>query len=157
MFLGPTVRELLKDELLPVEIFGGTKRIETFDETKQCIVEEQIYYDPPLYMVDKFHVTGHTEPACMSKPGKVPGIYHFNHPSFKRSNWDQVNTSICEQTFTWMGKYKHMCRSFTRFEYWFFIYIIVYMHNEAVEHRHKHNEQRIETTRKRQWIQQNIG
>ena len=146
----PTVKELLKEQLLPVELFGGQKY--TVDEKDNHKIET---YEPPLYIVDRFHVDGHTEVACLGPPKQSKaGKYHYAHPSFKQV-MEGVNTSVCEQTFSWMGGYKFTVRNFNRYQYWFFIYILVYMKNQSIEQIINDKKQQIERKRRHdEYVQQ---
>lgn len=82
------------------------------------------------------HVYGHTEKECRPK-----GRYHFESAHFKESlkddvpDFDQVNTEVCEQTFYHFGKYKHIAKHFNRFQFWFYMYVVIHMHNERVQRR----------------------
>jgi hypothetical protein len=134
--LEPTVKSLSADGLLPPEVFGGTKQDEIYNaETGQFETVTKTYPEP-LYMVDRMHVFGHTEVQC--RPGPK-GIYHYSHPRFHESNrinnFKDINTQVCEHTFSNFSKYKNICKNFNRHQLWFYMHVVVQMHNERVTER----------------------
>ncbi len=140
--LEPAVAKLVEKQMLSPEIFGG------------CTNDGRIV-EPPIYIVDAFHNqhggktgNGHKEPTCIdpddpTTPNPDGCINHFNHKRVKAmfppdSNTGKrrlPNTGICEQTFMWLGKYRYATKHFNRMHFWFFLHIIVHMHNVQTETR----------------------
>jgi hypothetical protein len=110
--MDPIVKRLLSANVLPAEVFGG--EVTMLDENEQ---EQTIIYDSPLYMVDKFHVKGHTKPVCDINHEKCK--YQPNLDKF--SNISKANSSICEQTFARFTEHKKTVRHMTKHLYWFYI------------------------------------
>ena len=76
-----------------------------------------------IYVVDRFHAKGHVDEwckqnCCPDAPG-VPEIV------------GNANTSICEITFSWLARYKHMVRPLGR-------NVANYFLAEMVDHRNVH-------------------
>jgi hypothetical protein len=94
-------------------------------------------------MVDRFHVHGHTEKkCCYDETDPDASIYHYKNEGFKIV-MDGVNTSVCEQTFAWFGKYKHIFKRLHRYEYYFYAYILIYMHNTEIQKNHQRQKQNL--------------
>jgi hypothetical protein len=152
--LHPTVNSLQKDQLLPVEVFGGKKIMVQTDAQGNSTYIEKIY-PSPLYMVDRFHVHGHTEKKCVyDATDPDSAIYHYKNESFKIL-MDGVNTSVCEQTFSWFSKYKNIMKRMNRYEYWFYAYILIFMHNTQIEKNYikqKQNDQTKQNIQKQRQI-----
>ena len=49
----------------------------------------------------------------------------------------QVNTEVCEQTFSWLSRYRHMARHMNRTSYMFFVLYICDLHNIQEEKKLK--------------------
>lgn len=63
--------------------------------------------------VDKLHFRGHRGSYCQE-----------NCDPFKLPELKGVNTPVCEQTFSWMNKYRN-CRNMNEARFfWFFLYLI---------------------------------
>ena len=58
------------------------------------------------YLVDRFHVKGHTEPCC-----KLPGVDDPEKGRYHPSNKKDANTECTEQSFKWLNKYKNIVRN----------------------------------------------
>lgn len=78
------------------------------------------------YVVDRFHIKGHTTPACnLDSPDCK---YHPDHESNKEL--EGCNTECAEQCFSWMTKFKHSVKYMTQYKFKFFIYLIVSSRNK---------------------------
>jgi hypothetical protein len=121
--MDPIVKRLLTANVLPAEIFGGT--VTMLDEKQQ---EQTIIYDPPLYMVDRFHIKGHTKDVC-----NLNSEHCKYHPDLdKFANISKTNSSICEQTFARLSEHKKTVRHMTKNMYWFYLYCVMDITNEHV-------------------------
>ena len=49
----------------------------------------------------------------------------------------QVNTEVCEQTFSWLSRYRHMARHMNRTSFMFFVLYICDLHNLQEEKKLK--------------------
>lgn len=143
----PVVKKLLKHGYLDKRVWGNyshycidDRERERAKKYERLQKEEEI--KAPMFMVDDFHVKGHTEKTC-----KIDDEAVRYHP--KMNKFSQVfatgkpNNEVCEQTFKWLGKYSHIVRHMTRFRFWIFIYIMVKMKNESVAYRNSKQQQRI--------------
>ena len=75
------------------------------------------------WAVDKFHAKkGHTK-KCSCNP--------YSHPSIMRK-LRGVNTSVCEQIFSWFRNYKGSFNTMTRFRHCFIVLYYVRRHNALV-------------------------
>lgn len=74
-----------------------------------------------LYVTDKFHSRGHVDPWCLDNCG--PGVPENSEAI------DAMNTSICEITFAWLARFKHMTRKMKQWAFWFFIQEVIYCRN----------------------------
>ena len=63
--------------------------------------------------VDKLHFRGHRGTYCQE-----------NCDPFKIQELKGVNTPVCEQTFSWMNKYKNCWNMNEARFFWFFLYLI---------------------------------
>ena len=78
------------------------------------------------FMVDRFHVNGHTESCCM--PLDNPDCkYHPDLNIF--SEVSSTNTECAEQAFRWLNKLKFTLRQMSRFKFNFFLIDMVELHN----------------------------
>lgn len=59
-------------------------------------------YPNIIYVVDRFHARGHVDPWCLEN-------VHPKSPLVSKYV-EEMNTSICEITFTWLSRFKHMYR-----------------------------------------------
>ena len=84
------------------------------------------------FLVDRFHVVGHTERCCqpptIHDPGK--GCYHPLNESFAEIR--DANTECAEQCFKWLNKYKTIVRNMKQHR--FFIPLLI-----CIIHLEKHN------------------
>ncbi|CAE7578556.1 unnamed protein product [Symbiodinium sp. CCMP2592] len=69
------------------------------------------------YIVDKFHARGHVDEWC--RLNCHPGLEE------NKACVEEINTSICEITFSWLARFKQMTRKMNRFTYWFFVQEVV--------------------------------
>ena len=70
------------------------------------------------YFVDKIHFLNHVDKFCQE----------FCNPYTESSGLKEVNTSICEQSFSWMNAFMQVkCMNLPRF-FWFFLFNLN-MHN----------------------------
>ena len=78
------------------------------------------------YLVDRFHIRGHTTPACdITSP-----LCQF-HPDLEKFRAIQyVNTSCAEQCFSWLKKYKHSVKYMSAYKFKFFLREIIKSRNE---------------------------
>ena len=81
------------------------------------------------FLVDRFHVEGHTEPCC-----KLPSIddpekcrYHPSNEEFAEIK--DANTECAEQSFKWLNKYKNIVSNMKQHRFNFFPYTIIDLHN----------------------------
>lgn len=81
------------------------------------------------FLVDKFHIKGHTTPAYdVLKPDC---LYHPDLDKFKEMHG--VNTECAEQCFAWLGKFKHCMKYMTQHKFKFFLHYIVASRNRRLE------------------------
>ena len=74
------------------------------------------------YLIDRFHARGHIDPWCLK---------HCHPESAEASSLLQgLNTSVCEWTFQWLGRYKHMYRKMSRWTGAFFVTELIDARNE---------------------------
>lgn len=81
------------------------------------------------YLVDRFHVKGHTTPECDLNSDSCQ--YHPDHPDF--AELLDVNTECAEQCFSWLGKFKHTMKYMSQYKFKFFLYTIINARNHFVE------------------------
>ena len=74
-----------------------------------------------VYVVDRFHARGHVDEWC--RQNCCPGVPETD------AAIEGVNTSICEITFAWIARYKHIFRKMNRWTGNFFISEMCYGHN----------------------------
>ena len=81
------------------------------------------------FLVDRFHVEGHTEPYC--KPPSIDdpekGRYHPSNKEFVEIK--DANTECAEQSFKWLNKYKNIVRNMKQHRFNFFLYTMINLHN----------------------------
>lgn len=87
--------------------------------------------DDMTFLVDKFHIKGHTTPKCdIADPAC---LYHPDLPRF--SDISGVNTECAEQAFAWLGKFKHMMKYMSQNRFKFFLFLIIRARNLKIESR----------------------
>lgn len=91
------------------------------------------------FLVDRFHVEGHTEPCCRPPCDSDPvrGRYHPLHSDFDQIR--EANTECAGQSFKWLNKYKLILRNMKQYRFNFFLYTMINLHNQFREAQLKHN------------------
>ena len=81
------------------------------------------------YLVDRFHIRGHTQPQCdISRP---ECSFHPDLPKF--ATIANANTSCAEQCFSWLKKFKNTSKYMSAYKFKFFLKVIVRSKNEFTE------------------------
>lgn len=80
------------------------------------------------YLVDRFHIKGHTTPQCDIKNQSC--LYHPDLPKF--SDIQDVNTECAEQCFSWLGKFKGSLKYMSLHKFHFMLQRIVYSRNDCL-------------------------
>ena len=75
------------------------------------------------FLVDRFHVSKHTEKCCMPLHGNPLCKYHPDLEEFK--DIDDVNTECAEQAFRWLNKLKYSVRQMSRYRFNFFLHELI--------------------------------
>ena len=84
------------------------------------------------FIVDRFHVSKHTEPCCKPPSSDNPQCrYHPDHADF--CDIKDANTECAEQSFRWLNKYKTIVRNMKQYRFNFFLYTIIELHNRYRE------------------------
>ena len=83
------------------------------------------------FLVDRFHVVGHTERCCQPPVDPEKGCYHPLNESFAEIR--DANTECAEQCFKWLNKYKTIVRNMKQHRYNFIFRIIIDLHNKFRE------------------------
>jgi len=84
------------------------------------------------FLVDRFHVSKHTEPCCKPPSSDNPHCrYHPDHVDFCAIK--DANTECAEQSFRWLNKYKTIVRNMKQYRFNFFLYTIIDLHNRYRE------------------------
>ena len=83
------------------------------------------------YLVDNFHIAGHTSEAC--DPASDKCEFHHSLPKFSKIS--DANTECAEQTFSWLKRYKNIVKYMTASRFRFFIYTVIKAHNEAIDRK----------------------
>jgi len=83
------------------------------------------------FLVDRFHVSKHTEKCCMPVANNPLCKYNPDLPEFKEVSG--VNTECAEQAFRWLNKLKFSVRQMSRYRYNFFLYELINTHNRLRE------------------------
>ena len=76
------------------------------------------------YVCDPFHMAGHVDPWCLTHcnpacPDVAPALQN-------------IRTSVCEFTFTWLSAYKHQTKHMSEWGFKLFLLEMVAAHNEAI-------------------------
>ena len=74
-------------------------------------------------IIDTFHLRNHTGPDCHTKYS--PETMKARHPNF--------NTQAGEQTFVWMGRFKHILCAMNKTHHMFYIHRMVRRRNKYTE------------------------
>jgi hypothetical protein len=69
------------------------------------------------FLVDRFHIKGHTTPQCDLKSPLC--LYHPDLLKFQAIR--NANTECAEQAFSWLGKFKYSLKYMSQFKYKFFL------------------------------------
>ena len=83
------------------------------------------------YLVDRFHVKGHTESCCKPPLNNPACKYHPDLPVF--SEISGANTECAEQCFRWLNKHKTVVRNMKQYRFNFFLYTMIDLHNQHIE------------------------
>lgn len=83
------------------------------------------------YVVDRFHIKGHTTAYCDIKDAKCR--YHPDLAKF--SALEHVNTEGAEQTFAWLKKYKDMLKYMSCYKFRFILDQVVNARNSYLVKR----------------------
>ena len=85
------------------------------------------------FLVDRFHVAGHTEQCCKPPCEEDPkrGRYHPLHNDFTEIR--HANTECVEQSFKWLNKYKTIVRNMKQHRFNFFLHTMIDLHNSFKE------------------------
>ena len=85
------------------------------------------------FLVDMFHVEGHTEACCKPPSDCDPqrGRYHPLHTDFDEIR--HANTECAEQSFKWLNKYKNIVRNMKQHRFNFFLHNMINLHNSFRE------------------------
>ena len=93
-------------------------------------------------VVDKMHMRGHIDERCKLNcdPAKYPysndvrfSIIRVSHEQY----FLQVNTEVCEQTFSWLSKYSRITQSMSQHTFMFFVLYLCELHNIREEEKLK--------------------
>jgi len=90
------------------------------------------------FLVDRFHIKGHTEKCCMPLENNPECCYHPDLAKFKEIC--TANTECAEQAFRWLNKLKYTVRQMSRYKFNFFLFELVNMHNTIRELKLKAEE-----------------
>lgn len=93
----------------------------------------EVLLDKVKFLVDRFHIAGHTTPQCDINDDKCQ--YHPDLPQFQEISG--VNTECAEQCFAWLGKFKHTMKYMSQYKFKFFLYTIVSARNKQTEKKLK--------------------
>lgn len=81
------------------------------------------------FLVDKFHIKGHTTPKCDIKDSSCR-----YHPDLDRfSEIHNTNTECAEQAFAWLGRFKGMAKYMSHYKFKFFLFLIIRSRNVRIE------------------------
>lgn len=89
-------------------------------------------------VIDSMHMKGHTDHWCKQNcdPKWFPQLNNVSnkpltclHSYLCICTYIQVNTEVCEQTFSWLSRYRHIARHMNRTNFMFFVLYICDLHN----------------------------
>ena len=83
------------------------------------------------FLVDRFHVSKHTEKCCIPVANNPDCKYNPDLPEFEEVSG--VNTECAEQAFRWLNKLKYSVRQMSRYRYNFFLHELINVHNRLRE------------------------
>jgi len=97
-------------------------------------------------VVDKMHIAGHKDPWCLQNcdSRKIPELQKVNYGVYDHTYSNsynsyhlniQVDTEVCEQTFSWLSRYSRMTRSMNRSHFMFFVLYVSDLHKQREEHK----------------------
>ena len=81
------------------------------------------------FMVDLFHVKTHVRDECCLKSEKCR--YHPQLDRFKEVH--SVNHECCEQSFSYLSKFKFTTKRMTRYRFQVFVYHVIDKRNAKIE------------------------
>ena len=87
------------------------------------------------YLVDKFHIKGHTTSSC--NPYHPECEFHPSLPKF--SEISTVNTECAEQCFSWLKRFKNIVKYMTASRFRFFLHVVIDAHNKNLEKKRSRN------------------
>ena len=98
----------------------------------QNITKKQVPFTAYLlehvkFLMDRFHIKGHTEKCCMPLENNPACYYHPDLANFKEIC--TANTECAEQAFRWLNKVKYTVRQMSRYKFNFFLFELVNMHS----------------------------
>lgn len=73
------------------------------------------------YLVDRFHIKGHTRPECDINDPKCK--YHPDSTTF--SSIQLTNTECAEQCFSWLKKFKDTMKYMSHYKFKLFLHVII--------------------------------
>ncbi len=83
------------------------------------------------FLVDRFHVKGHTANCCTPLEDNPLCKYHPGLEQFKEVR--DANTECAEQAFKWMNKLRYGARQMSRYKFNFYLHIMICTHNTLRE------------------------
>ena len=91
----------------------------------------EILLDASAYMVDNFHIAGHTTNACNPNHPDC----EFHHSLRKFEEVANANTECAEQCFAWLKRFKSVVKYMTASRFRFFMHTVISSHNHTIEKR----------------------
>ena len=86
----------------------------------------EILLDRLQFLVDRFHIKGHTTPKCDLNNSEC--LYHPDLVKF--SELSDVNTECAEQCFSWLGKCKGIMNSYmSMYKFHFMLLLVIHARN----------------------------
>ena len=91
----------------------------------------EILLNASAYMVDNFHIAGHTTNACNPNHPDC----EFHHSLRKFEEVANANTECAEQCFAWLKRFKSVVKYMTASRFRFFMHTVISSHNHTIEKR----------------------
>ena len=85
----------------------------------------EILLDRLQFLVDRFHIKGHTTPKCDLNNSEC--LYHPDLDKF--SEISDVNTECAEQCFSWLGKFKGIMKYMSMYKFHFMLLLVIHARN----------------------------
>ena len=89
-----------------------------------------LWKDNLIKIIDSLHLHNHSRKNCH---------IDFN-PSILKKEMPNANTMICEQTFTWLGRFKKILNSLPKHRFDFMLHRLIIHRNRYTEYCHSHNK-----------------